>query len=116
MNLSNPPIFKTEEDFLNKFEEYIKYCEANKRFANVAGFAVYGKFCRDTFYATKDRFPTAGKMIDDILEDYTLNADIYHTLKIFYLKVKCKYNDHNGENMQSGNRVTIIDDLPDGDE
>ena len=36
-------VFKEEQEFLNKFEEYINYCEANKRLANIAGFAVYCK-------------------------------------------------------------------------
>ena len=107
--------FKTEKDFMNKFEEYIKYCEENKKLANIAGFAVYCKFCRDTFYAQKEYYPQAFSMINDILEDYTLNADIFHTLKIFYLKSKFNYNDHNRENMKPSNRVTIVDDLPEGD-
>lgn len=108
-------IFKTEQEFLDKFTEYIDYCQENKRFANVAGFTVYCKICRDSFYAQKDYYPKAFSMVNDILEDYTLNSDIYHTLKIFYLKVKFNYNDHNGENMKPSNRVTIVDDLPDGD-
>ena len=55
-------------------------------------------------------------MINDVLEDYTINSDVHHVLKMFYLKSKFKYNDHDGENIQSGKRVTIVDDLPDGDD
>ena len=108
--------FKTEKEFLDKFKEYIDYCEDNERLANIAGFAVYSKINRDTFYAQKEFYPEAFSMIQDILEDYTLNAEIYHTLKIFYLKCKFKYNDHNFENMAKANRVTIVDDLPEGED
>ena len=108
-------IFKTEQEFLDKFVEYIDYCQENKRFANVAGFTVYCKICRDSFYAQKDYYPKAFSMVNDILEDYTLNADIYHTLKIFYLKCKFKYDDHNNDAIKPTNRVTIVGDLPNGD-
>mgnify|MGYP001172525641 CR=1 FL=1 len=108
-------IFKDENEFINKFTEYVDYCEENKKLANIAGFAVYCKICRDSFYAQKEYYPQAYSMVNDILEDYTLNADLYHTLKIFYLKSKFNYNDHNGENLKQVNRVTIVDDLPDGD-
>lgn len=107
--------FENEQEFYDKFVEYIKYCEDHQRMASIAGFAVYCKMNRDTFYESKKFYPEAGSMIEDILEDYTLNADIHHVLKMFYLKCKFRYNDHNGENMKSGERVTIIDDLPDGD-
>lgn len=108
-------VFKDEKEFLNKFEEYINYCDENKRLANIAGFAVYCKICRDAFYNQKEYYPQAFSMINDILEDYTLNADIFHTLKIFYLKCKFKYDDHNNDALKPTNRVTIVDDLPDGD-
>ena len=109
-------IFKTEQEFLDKFTEYIDYCQEKERLANIAGFAVYCKICRDSFYAQKEYYPKAFSMINDILEDYTLNADIYHTLKIFYLKCKFKYDDHNNDNLKPTNRVTIVDDLHDGDD
>ncbi len=106
--------FTTEQEFYDKFVEYIKHCEDNHKMASIAGFAVYAHINRDTFYESKKFYPEVGGMIDDILEDYTLNADIHHVLKMFYLKCKFRYNDHNGENMKSSERVTIIDDLPDG--
>ena len=114
--MNNHRSFKTEEEFLNKFKEYIDYCEKGKRFANIAGFSVFANINKDTFYMQKEYYPDAFSMVQDILEDYTLNADIYHTLKIFYLKCKYKYNDHNFENMAKANRVTIVDDLPESDD
>ena len=108
-------VFKDDQEFMDKFMEYTKYCEENKRIAYIAGFAVYCKICRDSFYAQKDYYPETYSMINDVLEDYTINSDVHHVLKMFYLKSKFKYNDHNGENMQSGKRVTIVDDLPDGE-
>lgn len=108
-------IFKDEKEFMNKFEEYLDYCNKNKRLANIAGFSVYCKICRDSFYAQKDYYPETFSMINDILEDYTLNADINHLLKMFYLKCKFKYNDHYVDNLKSDSRTTIVDDLPDDD-
>lgn len=108
-----PRKFPTEEDFLNKFEEYISYCEENKKIANIAGFAVYCKINRDTFYDQKERYPQAYNMIQDILEDYTINTDMHPTLKIFYLKCKFKYKDKPEEDQKDINRVTIVDDLDD---
>lgn len=109
-------IFDTEEEFLDKFEEYIKKCEDSGRLANIAGFAAYCRMHRDVFYTTKRRFPWAGGMIENILEDYTINADINHILKIFYMKCKFKYNDRPEDDGKEKNRVVIVDDLPDSDE
>lgn len=109
-------VFATEEDFLNKFEEYVSICDKSQRLANIAGFAVFCRMNRDTFYHTKGRFPWAGGMIENILEDYTLNAPINHILKIFYMKSKFKYRDKPEEEMKDKSRVVIVDDLPECDD
>lgn len=103
--------FPTAESFKDKFVEYIEYCKKNNLFANIAGFSVFADICRDTFYETKKYYPDIGNKIENILEDYTLNADIYHTLKIFYLKAKFGYKDGR-EADNSSSRINIIDDLP----
>ena len=49
-----PRTFKTAEEFYNKFIEYVSYCDKKERLPNIAGFCVYCKINRDTFYAQKE--------------------------------------------------------------
>lgn len=89
-----PRTFKTAEDFYNKFIEYVSYCDKKERLPNIAGFCVYCKINRDTFYAQKEYYSDTYKMISDILEDEAINNKyINDTLKIFYMKNKCGYKD-----------------------
>lgn len=83
-------IFKTSEDFINKFEEYVNYTLGKERLPNVAGFARYCKINRDTFYDQKEYLPEAFGYIDTILEDEAINGRTNDTFKIFYMKNKFK--------------------------
>lgn len=86
--------FKTKEDFKNKFIEYIKLCEEQKKLPNVAGFCVHCDINRDTFYAQGEYYSDTYKKVNDILEDATINSrDINDKFKIFYMKNKFGYKD-----------------------
>ena len=86
--------FETDKDFHNKFIEYVKYCDKEKRLPNVAGFCVYSNINRDTFYAQKDYYSDTYKKVNEMLEDEALNNKyVNDTLKIFYMKNKCGYKD-----------------------
>ena len=99
-----PRSFKTEQDFQDKFNEYIDYCTENELLANIAGFCVFSGITRETFYAQKHYYSDTLKMIQEQLEDYTINAKIHHVFKIFYMKNKFNYRDrHEIDNQVSVN-------------
>jgi hypothetical protein len=104
--------FKTKEDFINKFKEYIKVCEYEQKLPNIAGFCVYCDINRDTFYAQKEYYSDTFKKVNDILEDSTINANINDTFKIFYLKNKFDYSDRQdiNANVNTDIKVTLTDD------
>lgn len=87
-------IFKTKEDFINKFKEYISKSKEKNNLPNIAGFCVYCDINRDTFYAQEEYYSDTYKKVNDILEDATINSkDINDTFKIFYMKNKFGYKD-----------------------
>jgi phosphorylcholine metabolism protein LicD len=93
-----PRAFKTGEEFINAVDEYILYCINNKRFPNIAGFAVFkdGKIknkriTRDTYYQQKEYYPKEFNMVEQILEDNVLQDNTYRAQ--LYLKNKFGYSD-----------------------
>lgn len=87
-------IFKTKEDFINKFKEYISKSKQENNLPNIAGFCVYCDINRDTFYAQEEYYSDTYKKVNDILEDATINSkNINDTFKIFYMKNKFGYKD-----------------------
>lgn len=94
--------FKTNKEFLDKFNNYIKECKTKKDLPNIAGFCVYSDINRDTFYAQEEYYSDTFKKINDILEDATINSkDVNDTFKIFYMKNKFNYKDKQ-ENVNVG--------------
>lgn len=89
----HPRSFKDEQEFKNKFDEYIELCIKQERLANIAGFCVFADITRETFYNQEQYYFDTYKKIQDILEDYTINAKINDTFKIFYMKNKFSYRD-----------------------
>ena len=88
-----PRSFKNEQEFKDKFDEYIDYCIKNERLANIAGFCVFTDITRETFYNQEQYYFDTYKKIQNLLEDYTINAKINDTFKIFYMKNKFNYRD-----------------------
>lgn len=86
-----PRTFKDEQEFLDKFIEYIEYCSANERFPNIAGFCSRLRITRDTFYAQKEYYSDTYNIVNDILEDEVLQHNTY--MAQLYLKNKCGYKD-----------------------
>jgi hypothetical protein len=48
---------------------------------------------RETFYKQQEYYSDTYKRIQEVLEDYTINAKINDTFKIFYMKNKFGYKD-----------------------
>ena len=86
-----PRKFKNEKEFIDSAIKYLKYCEDKKRFANVAGFAVYCKMHRDTFYAQENYYSDAYALVNDMLEDEALQHNT-QTARM-YLMNKFDYTD-----------------------
>lgn len=88
-----PRTFVTEDIFKHKFNDYIDKCIAEEKLANIAGFCVFCDMTRETFYAQQNYYSDTYKKVQEILEDYTINAKINDTFKIFYMKNKFNYRD-----------------------
>lgn len=85
--------FETKQDLQDKFKAYIEKTKKEEKLANIAGFCVFCDINRDTYYAQKEIYPDTIKAIETELEDYTINAKINDTFKIFYMKNKFNYRD-----------------------
>ena len=107
-----PREFTTEQDFEDKFNEYVEHCIERDRLPNVAGFASYCKMHRDTFYKQKPRYPETFDIIQSVLEDETINSKgVKEALKIFILKAKYGYRERNENEVATNMRIQIVDDL-----
>ena len=106
----HPRSFPTEQDFKNKFDEYIDYCIKNERLANIAGFCVFANISRETFYNQEEYYFDTYKRIQNVLEDYTINAKINDTFKIFYMKNKFNYKDRTELDNQVSGKIEISEE------
>ena len=89
-----PRAFETAEKMIQSVEDYFIDCDVKYKFPNVSGFAVFCGICRDTFYAQKDYYPKAFKLVNDMLEDSAINnKNIEPVMKIFYMKNRSGYKD-----------------------
>lgn len=88
----HPRAFKDDQEFMDKFNEYIKECEEKEKLANIAGFCVFCDIHRDTFYAQNEYYSDTFKKVQAALEDAALNHKAT-TMGIFYLKNKFGYKD-----------------------
>ena len=89
-----PRTFKTEQEFIDKINEYLIHCNDLRRFPNISGFCAFMQIHRGTFYDQKDIYPDTYKRVQDILEDEAINsANANPVIKIFYLKNKFGYAD-----------------------
>ena len=88
-----PRSFINENEFEDTFNKYIEQCMAKEYLPNIAGFCVFANMNRDTYYQQKEYYSDTFKKTQEILEDYTINAKINDTFKIFYMKNKFGYKD-----------------------
>ena len=105
--------FKTAKEFEDKFFEYLKYCKDNERLTNIAGFCVYCRMNRDTYYAQKEYYSDSFGLTDCILEDEAINCKhIGDSFKKYYMSNKFNWCEKQVIDQTNTNRVQIIDDLP----
>lgn len=104
-----PRIFKTEQDFYDKFNEYIEYCREKEYLPNIAGFCRYCDIIRSTYYDQNKHYPYTFKKVEGILEDETINyKGDSPAFKIFYMKNKFDYKDKvEQENINRNIEITI---------
>lgn len=105
-----PRSFKNEQEFKDKFDEYIDHCIKNERLANIAGFCVFTDITRETFYNQEQYYLDTYKKIQNLLEDYTINAKINDTFKIFYMKNKFNYRDRTELDSQVSGKIEISEE------
>jgi hypothetical protein len=87
-------IFKTEAEFVKKFKDYLKYCEKNEDMPNIAGFCVYAKIAKNSYYSQKKIYPDGFSQVEDMLENAVINAKkVSPAMKKFYMENKMNYND-----------------------
>lgn len=92
--IGKPRVFKDENEFLEKVEGYLEYCEEKERFANIAGLCRYLDIGRTTFYDQKKYYSNTYEKVEAMLEDDTLNNKTCETaIKVLYLKNKFDYRD-----------------------
>lgn len=89
----NPRIFKTAEELMQAFADYIHKCMEHNQIANVAGFCVFADITRETFYKQQDYYSDAYQKIRQALEDRTVNNDKSVAMSIFLLKNHFNYSD-----------------------
>ncbi len=71
--LDKKRVFKTEQAFLNRFQDYLEDCAEKEKLPNISGFAYFAKIVRKTFYNQEKIYPRAFDLINSALEDETLN-------------------------------------------
>ena len=88
----HPRSFQNEDDFLNRFSEYMNACISTEQLPNIAGFCWFCKITRETFYKQQDYYSDTFNKIQEALEDAALNHKAT-AMGLFYLKNKFKYRD-----------------------
>lgn len=94
-----PRHWKTPEDLERDFAAYIDDCKTEGKFPNIAGFCVFCKVHRDTFYSYKADLPEYAdtiKKIEEILEEVSIQFGAgakNPAFMIFYMKNKFGYAD-----------------------
>ena len=73
-----PRAFLTGEIFEAQFKKYLLDCEAKNKLANIRGFCVFSRISRMTYYACKEYYPFEFELVENILEDETINNKSLH--------------------------------------
>jgi hypothetical protein len=99
------PLKYQPEELYQKFSEYIADCrEQKKMLPNVAGFAFFADFDRDTYYeyAKRPEFADTIKRIEVAFEDFAINCKD-PAKSIFYMKNKFGYRDKTEQEISGPN-------------
>ena len=71
--MGRPRRFKTEREFQDSYEHYIKHCYDSKMMPTKAGFCAYAGLSRETYYQQRNHFRDTFHAIDLCLEDFAAN-------------------------------------------
>lgn len=100
--------FKTEEIFLEMFENYLEDCIVKEKLPNVSGFAYYAKIERKTFYNQKEIYPYVFDLINSSLEDETINNSTQpHQIRSMILANRYEYQNNRTETTVEGGGITF---------
>lgn len=101
------------DELLDKFTEYLEECSRETKFPNIAGFAVFAKMFRSTYYSYTHREEYKGtiEFIELALEDETIQCMVYNKNPagaIFYAKNKLGYVDKKEIETTTTNNVVML--------
>lgn len=99
-----PKAFETEQDLLDRFNEYIKDCVDRERFPNIAGFCRFCGITRETYYKQKEYYSDAYNKTRNILEDEVWQDNTYRAQ--LYLKSVFGHTDRQA--VESNNTNTNL--------
>ena len=106
------PIFKDKESFLKSIEAYLTDCGEKGKMPNVAGFAAFNKFGRDTYYEYAKKYPDIKRQFESFVESEWVDrlAGTSATGAIFYLKNAFRefYKDRTETDLTSGGKPLPI--------
>lgn len=109
--------FKSPDQMVDAFNDYKDYCIENDRLMNIAGFCVYTKLDRTSYYdyCNRPRFARAVEYINCCLEDGGLNHKS-DKMGMFYLKNKFGYAERMVQTNFTKSIEDVLDDLDEKDE
>lgn len=107
VRMGKPRIFKNEQEYLDKYYDYLDDCELKERCANIAGFCWFSGISRSTFHEQSKSFPAVYELITESLENEAVNYDRTQ-MGIFILKNKFGYRDKiETENVNTNTNMQI---------
>lgn len=100
-----PKRFTSEDQFVKAMSDYL---DIEKVFPNIAGFCVFAKINRETYYEYRTYYPNSFKTVDEMLENAVLHIDPKYAARvIFYMKNKHGYRDIQEQTISVPEPVTI---------
>lgn len=103
-----PRRFSEGQDLIDHMLAYVKECKSKKRLPNVAGFCVYCKMSKETFYQHRGYYPDAFDMVNSILEDHVINDHfVGEKLRMLYLMNKFGYTNRSDQVLNVPNTIKV---------
>lgn len=107
--MGHPRRFGSDVELTQAMSDYLVYAEEHGRFPSIAGFCVFAKMTKDTFYQNRNYYPDAYKMARLMLEDAVLSLNEKLTTRaIFYLKNAFDYKDVTDQRMLTPDPVDAL--------